>query len=81
MIPPSGFSFKMRALPSMSIAMLRKKIAAKLKQNADTIELWTAFEHKDMDGFWERGELMDTGREVGWYLNEEDATVLVSLEE
>ncbi|EJT51738.1 hypothetical protein A1Q1_06969 [Trichosporon asahii var. asahii CBS 2479] len=80
-IPPSGHSFTLRALPSMSIAMLRKKIAVKLKQSADTIALWTAFAHKDLDGFWERGEQMDTSRDVGWYLNEHDGTVLVSIEE
>lgn len=60
--------------------MLRKKIAVKLKQSPDAVELWTAFAHKDLDGFWERGEQMDTSRDVGWYLNEHDATVLVSME-
>lgn len=69
----------MRALPSMSVLLLRKKVAAKLKQPADGIELWTAFAHKDVDGFWERGEAMDAAREVGWYLSEGDATVLVSV--
>lgn len=82
MIPPSGLSFALRALPGMSVELLRKKIAARLKHAGDPagLVLWTAFEHADMDGFWERGEAMDPSRDVGWYLSDADRTVLISMD-